>query len=229
MKRIIVFVCLILPVCFLYADPAEDYRNAEMKARVSYSFGMLFGSNLQTYPLEIDYDAFTEGFRAMLENDNPQFTEQEAIEYVENAMQEIIDRISEENRIKEEQFLIINSQREEVHVTDSGLQYEILVETGREKPALESIVRVDYTGRFIDGSIFDRSYDEGAIIPLEMVIDGWTEGLMLMSLGSKYIIYLPSSLAYGRNGVQNIIPPYSTLIFEVELLEILDNDESMYW
>jgi len=139
-------------------------------------------------------------------------------------MQNAIDKITEENRIKEEQFLVQNSQRQGVQVTASGLQYEVVFETGKEKPALDSTVRVNYTGRFIDGNVFDSSYDEGAYIPLEMVIEGWTEGLMLMGLGSKYIIYIPSSLAYGRNGIQDIIPPYSTLIFDVELLEILSDD-----
>lgn len=229
MKKIIVFICLVLPVFFINADPVQDdFRNADMKTRLSYSFGMLFGSNLQAYPLEFDYDAFTEGFRVMIEKGEPQFTNQEAEEYIENAMKNIMDRISEENRIKEEQFLNMNSQRQEVRVTDSGLQYEIIVGTNREKPEPDSMVKVNYTGRFIDGDIFDSSNDEGAFIPLNMVIEGWTEGLMLMSLGSKYIIYIPSSLAYGKNGIQNIIPPYSTLIFEVELLEILANDGDVF-
>jgi len=228
-KKIIVCFCLFLSVLALYADPVEeDYRKADIKSRVSYSFGMLFGSNLQDYPMEFDYTAFVEGFRAIIENTEPQFTEQEAIEYVENAMQNAIDRISEENRLKEEQFLAQNSQREGVQVTASGLQYEVVLETDRVKPELDSTVKVNYTGRFIDGNVFDSSYDEGAYIPLEMVIEGWTEGLMLMGLGSKYIIYIPSSLAYGKNGIQNIIPPYSTLIFDVELLEILYGDDWFY-
>lgn len=230
MKKIIVCFCLFLSVLVLYADPVqeEDYRNADIKSRVSYAFGMLFGSNVQGYSMEFDYTAFTEGFKAMIENIEPQFTNQEAIEYVENAIQNIMYRISEENRIKEEQFLAYNSQRQEVQVTSSGLQYEVIFETDKEKPTLDSTVRVNYTGRFIDGNIFDSSYDDGAYIPLEMVIDGWTEGLMLMGLGSKYIIYIPSSLAYGSNGIQNIIPPYSPLIFEVELLEILSGNAMWY-
>ena len=226
MKKLFVFVCLLIIALGLYADPAqEDYRNADTKTRVSYAFGMLFGSNLSTYPLEFDYAAFTEGFRVTFENGEPQFTPQEAEEYVENAMRNAINRINEESRIKEENFLAINSQRENVQITPSGLQYEALVETDGEKPPLDSTVRVVYTGKFIDGSIFDSSGDEGVFFPLNMVIEGWTEGLMLMGLGSKYIIYIPSSLAYGTNGIQGIIPAYSTLIFEVELLEILSNEE----
>jgi FKBP-type peptidyl-prolyl cis-trans isomerase FkpA len=227
MKKIIVLICLITAVLPLFADPEqENYRNADAKARVSYSFGMLFGSNLRTYPLEFDYTAFTEGFRVMLENDEPQFTEQEAEEYVENAMRNAMEKISEENRASEETFLAINSMREEVQVTPSGLQYEALAETDGEKPVFDSTVKVKYTGRFTNGDIFDRSGDDGTLIPLGIVIEGWTEALMLMGLGSKYIIYIPSSLAYGQNGIQNIIPPYSTLIFEVELLEILSEEDS---
>jgi FKBP-type peptidyl-prolyl cis-trans isomerase FkpA len=226
MKKIIVFICLLTAALDLYADPVqEDYRNADTKARISYALGMLFGSNLSAYPLELDFDAFTEGFRTMFENAEPQFTRQEAEEYVENAMRNVMEKINEENRIREETFLHGNSQREEVKVTSSGLQYEVLVETDGEKPALDSTVKVNYTGKFIDGSVFDNSGEDGVFIPLDMVIEGWTEALLLMSQGSKYIVYIPSSLAYGQNGIQNIIPPYSTLIFEVELLEILSGEE----
>jgi len=197
---------------------------ADETARISYAFGMLFGSNLSTVPLEFDYDAFTEGFRAMIENDEPLITEQEAVEIVETAMHYAMEKTAEGNRQREEEFLAENSRRAGVQITPSGLQYEVLVETDGAKPEVNSTVRVNYTGFFIDGSIFDRSGVEGAYVPMEMVIPGWTEGLMLMSVGSRYRLYIPSNLAYGKTGVQNIIPPYSTLIFMVELLEIMDSD-----
>lgn len=90
---------------------------------------------------------------------------------------------------------------------------------------MNSVVKVNYTGTLIDGKQFDKSEAGGSLIPLEMVIPGWTEGLQLMSLGSKYRLYIPATLAYGKDGVRGIIPQYATLIFEVELLEIKDSSE----
>jgi FKBP-type peptidyl-prolyl cis-trans isomerase len=150
------------------------------------------------------------------------------MEIIETALERAMDRIAVENQLREELFLAHNRERPGVFVTDSGLQYEILEGTTGEKPAYNSIVRVNYVGTFIDGSPFDSSHDEeGSYIPLEMVIPGWTEGLMLMSEGSSYRLFIPSYLAYGREGIPPIIPPYSTLIFTVDLFEIV-RDESLY-
>jgi len=232
MKKIFIFICLFLSVLALHAKAIqEDYRNAEEKARLSYAIGMIVASNfnLGTLGLEYDYNAFTEGLKVTIENGETQFSLQEAMEIVETAYYNAMEKAAEENRQREEEFLAANIQRPEVQVTSSGLQYEVLEEADGEKPASNSIVAVNYEGTFIDGTLFERSEDEGANIPLEMVIQvipGWTEGLMLMSVGSKYRIYIPSSLAYGRNGVQSVIPPYSTLIFTVELLEIINLDYS---
>jgi len=144
------------------------------------------------------------------------------VEIIETAWQEAMEKKSAQNRRLEEEFLARNGARPEVIVTPSGLQYEILVETAGEKPNPDSIVKVHYIGTFSDGSPFDSSTEEeGAYIPLDMVISGWTEGLLLMSVGSNYRLYIPSYLAYGKEGIQQIVPPYSTLIFTVELLEIL--------
>jgi FKBP-type peptidyl-prolyl cis-trans isomerase len=226
MKKLLVLVCLILPALSLHARAIqEDYRQAEEKARISYAFGMLMGSNLRTVDMEFDYDAFTEGVKAMLENLNAQFTEHEAMEIVEEAIQKAMDKLSEANKAKEEAFLAQNKLRPEVITTPSGLQYEILENAEGEKPGEKSVVKVHYVGTFIDGSPFDSSpEEEGAYIPLEMVIVGWTEGLQLMSVGSKYRFFIPSELGYGKDGIQSVIPPYSTLIFTVDLLEIFHDD-----
>jgi FKBP-type peptidyl-prolyl cis-trans isomerase len=225
MKKLLIFTCLSFCAFALHARAIqEDMQNAEEKTRVSYSFGMIIGANLRSAEIEFDYNAFTEGVRAMLENAETQFTEQEAIEIVEAALQGAMDRKSEENRKNEVDFLVSNSQRAEVSVTESGLQYEVLVEADGEKPLPDSIVKVKYVGTFMDGSPFDSSEEEGAYIPLEYVIRGWTEGLLLMSVGSKYRFYIPSVLAYGKDGIPSIIPPYATLIFTVDLLEIIENN-----
>ena len=229
MKKLIVFMCLFFVVFAIHARAIqEDIRNAEDKARVSYAFGMAIGSNfnLNSMGIEFNYDAFADGIRATVQG-NPQFSEQEAIEIIEIALQNAMERRAAQNRNAEEEFLIMNSLRPEVIVTDSGLQYIVFVETEGDKPDSDSVVRVHYTGTFADGSPFDMSVEEdGAYIPLELVIPGWTEGLMLMSVGSQYQLYIPSRLAYGSDGIQGIIPPFSTLIFTVELLEIVNSDDS---
>ncbi|MBQ4018492.1 MAG: FKBP-type peptidyl-prolyl cis-trans isomerase, partial [Paludibacteraceae bacterium] len=127
-----------------------------------------------------------------------------------------------ETKADGEKFLQENALREEVKVTDSGLQYEVLVQGKGPKPTAESTVKVHYEGTLIDGTVFDSSYQRGEPIefPLSGVIKGWTEGLQLMPVGSKYKLYIPYELGYGERGAGQSIPPYSALIFTVELLEI---------
>jgi len=228
MKKLTIFLCLFLAVTALYARAIqEDYKTAEEKARVSYAFGMIIGTNLSTAPIEFDYNAFAEGMRSSIEDSiQPLFSEHEAMEIVETALHRAMEKAAESNYLLEAEFMTANSQRPGVQVTASGLQYEIIEETEGEKPKVNSIVRVNYEGTFIDGKPFDNSSDEnGAYIPLELVIAGWTEGLMLMSEGSIYRFYIPSNLAYGKDGIQGIIPAYSPLIFLVELLEIINEEQ----
>ena len=231
MRKLIIFLCLFLSVMALHARAIqEDYRNAEEKARVSYAFGMIIGSNLSTAPIEFDYNAFTDGLRAILDNTvEAQFSEYEAMEIVETALFIAMEIAAEENRIIEETFMITNSMQPGIQVTQSGLQYEIIRDAEGEKPLPNSVVKVNYVGTFLDGSPFDSSYDEGGIyVPLDMVIHGWSEGLQMMSVGSIYRLFIPSSLAYGKDGFQGIIPPYSTLLFTVELLEIVNDDYDIW-
>ncbi len=121
-----------------------------------------------------------------------------------------------------ENFLAENAKRPEVKTTASGLQYEVITEGKGQKPTETDIVKVHYKGTLIDGTVFDSSYDRGepTEFPLNGVIRGWTEGLQLMSVGSKYKLYIPYQLAYGERGAGGVIQPYSALIFDVELLEI---------
>jgi len=233
MKKLTVVLCLFFAVTALHARAIqEENRVAEENARISYAFGMAIASNLELNTLGVDFDyaAFADGLRAVLDkNVIPQLSEFEAMEIVENTYYTAMERIAEEYRLKEEEFLFTNSLRAGIISRPSGLQYEVLTDSTGEKPESNSTVRVHYTGSFIDGSIFDYSYEEdGAYIPLDGVISGWTEGVMLMSAGSIYKFYIPSHLAYGKEGIQGIVPPYSTLIFTVELLEILDYDPYYY-
>ena len=121
-----------------------------------------------------------------------------------------------------EKFLAENAKREGVKVTESGLQYEVLEATIGQKPKATDTVRVHYEGTLIDGTVFDSSYKRGESIafPLNGVIKGWTEGLQLMSVGSKFKFFIPYQLAYGERGAGASIPPYAALIFTVELLGI---------
>ena len=124
-----------------------------------------------------------------------------------------------------EEFLAENAKRDGVVVLESGLQYEIIEagEEGSDKPSRESTVRTHYHGTFIDGKVFDSSYDRGqpAEFPVGGVIAGWTEALQLMNKGAKWKLFIPYNLAYGEQGSPGGIPPYSALVFDVELLDIL--------
>jgi len=227
MKKSMIFLCLFFTVLTLHAKAIqEDYKKADEKARLGYAFGMVIGSNLglSQSDIEIDYNAFTEGFKTVTEGGQTQFSEQEAMELIEAALYQVEERQNARNKLIEDEYLKNNGQRPEVRTTASGLQYEIIKNAEGEKPKSSSVVRVNYTGYFTDGRLFDSSSEEGgAYIPLENVISGWTEGLLLMSPGSIYRLFIPSKLAYGSDGIQGVIAPYSTLIFMVELLEIIDD------
>ncbi|MCA1950988.1 MAG: FKBP-type peptidyl-prolyl cis-trans isomerase, partial [Treponema sp.] len=127
-----------------------------------------------------------------------------------------------DNKAKETKFLEDNGKKPGVKTTASGLQYEVISEGTGAKPQASDTVKVHYTGTLIDGTKFDSSVDRGepAVFPLDQVIPGWTEAIQLMSVGSKYKFFIPSSLAYGESGAGNVIPPNSALIFEVELIGI---------
>lgn len=126
------------------------------------------------------------------------------------------------NREKGEAFLAANAKKEGVVVTASGLQYEIIKKGRGDNPKATSTVKVHYTGTTINGEVFDSSVErnEPVSFPLNAVIPGWTEGVQLMKVGAKYRFYIPQELAYGQNSPTALIPPYSVLIFDVQLLEI---------
>lgn len=140
------------------------------------------------------------------------------------------DKLAEDNKVnfkefidQNEAFLAENKNKSGVIVTSSGLQYEVVKMGTGQKPTTESMVKVHYTGTLIDGTEFDSSVkrNEPAQFPVSGVIAGWTEALQLMPVGSKFRLYIPQVLAYGANGAGDVIKPYSTLIFDVELLEIM--------
>lgn len=169
--------------------------------------------------LETNYDLIKQGFINGLYGYTEQFDMQSANQYVETVISNLKYG---ETKEAGEKFLQENALREEVKTTESGLQYEVLVQGKGPKPTAEQTVKVHYEGTLIDGTVFDSSYQRGEPIefPLNGVIKGWTEGLQLMPVGSKYKLYIPYELGYGERGAGQSIPPYAALIFTVELLEI---------
>jgi len=148
-------------------------------------------------------------------------TVEEAQKFIEKLMQASQDKKYGPVKAEGEKFLAENAKREGVTVTESGLQYEVIAEGKGPKPAADATVKVHYTGTLLDGKVFDSSVERGepAEFMLNRVIPGWTEGVQLMSKGAKYKFYIPYNLAYGERGAGEDIPPYATLIFEVELLD----------
>ncbi|MDR1802739.1 MAG: FKBP-type peptidyl-prolyl cis-trans isomerase [Treponema sp.] len=196
----------------------------------SYAFGMLMASQLGLPEVVFDYDSFRDGFRDYNEARETRITTDKAMEYINNLFMRLQSAGDEQafiegeiNREEGEAFLAANRLKDNIKTTTSGLQYEVLVEGSGEKPGPEDTVQVHYEGTLINGTVFDSSYSRGypAEFPLYGVIQGWTEGLQLMSEGSTYMFYIPSDLAYGQSGAGSSIPPNTTLIFKVELLSII--------
>lgn len=146
-----------------------------------------------------------------------------ALQTISQRMQEAAAEQAKAAAADGEAYLAENAKRPEITVTESGLQYEVLVEGDGEKPSSESTVRTHYHGTLIDGKVFDSSYDRGqpAEFPVNGVIAGWTEALQLMPVGSKWKLYIPYQLAYGERGAGADIAPFAALVFDVELLAIV--------
>ena len=191
--------------------------------KISYAIGLSMGQNLMGSGVtSLEYADLAAGIKDVLEKNQPQISYQEAQQVLGKFFSELEEKIAGEAKAAGEAFLAENAKREGVKVTESGLQYEILEATIGQKPKATDKVRVHYEGTLIDGTVFDSSYKRGESITfgLNQVIKGWTEGLQLMSIGSKYKLYLPYQLAYGERGAGANIPPYAALIFTVELLGI---------
>ncbi|MCG7534842.1 FKBP-type peptidyl-prolyl cis-trans isomerase [Pseudoalteromonas sp. OOF1S-7] len=204
----------------------SDLFNTDAE-KASYGIGLQMGEQLKSNPFEgLNLNSVFEGMKDAYAGEAFRVEIPEIQAAFEKINAEIQQRREEEAKVLAAEgtaFLEENAKRTEITVTESGLQYEV-IETGEgDKPAADSTVRVHYHGTLINGNVFDSSYERGqpAEFPVNGVIKGWTEALQLMPVGSKWRLYVPHDLAYGERGAGASIAPFSTLIFDVELLEVL--------
>ena len=223
MKNIIFLSSLIL---FIACKTEKTNKTANLITEldsVSYSLGVNIGENIKTQFEDINLDNFEAGIKDVLEKDVE-------AKISDNQAQAIIQSYFSKKQQKQSKsviedginFLRENGKREGVTTLASGLQYEVINDGTGPKPTIEDNVTTHYHGTLIDGTVFDSSVDRGepASFPVGGVIKGWTEALQLMAVGSKWKLYVPYDLAYGERGAGPQIGPYSTLIFEVELISI---------
>ncbi|MBR6893347.1 MAG: FKBP-type peptidyl-prolyl cis-trans isomerase [Bacteroidaceae bacterium] len=200
--------------------------------KLSYALGLGIGHQLKQMGLkgQLKIEDFAQSITDVLEDNQLQMTNAEAQVLVnaffqeqEKKMQEQRAQAGKAELERGRVFLENNGKRAEVTTTKSGLQYEVLTEGTGKHPKATDKVRCHYEGRLIDDTVFDSSYrrNEPAVFGLNQVIAGWTEGLQLMGEGAKYRFYIPYLLGYGESGAGEMIPPYATLVFDVELLEVI--------
>jgi FKBP-type peptidyl-prolyl cis-trans isomerase len=222
--------------------PAAD--PAVLDKDTSYAMGMIIASQIAVPGMRYDYQAFAEGFKAFVEAEETRFSMEEGMEKINVAFAKYFEAQAEgsqaefvppqteadlaqaeANLAEGEAFLLENGAKGGVITTSSGLQYEVITEGNGPKPVSADMVRVNYEGTFLDGTIFDSSYERGTPVEfyLNQVIRGWTEGLQLMSEGGEYRFFIPANLAYGERGNERI-PPNSVLVFRVELLSIFRDE-----
>lgn len=192
--------------------------------RISYALGMHLGMQLKQSGVgNLNYEQFAAALKDMLEGHTPTMDLREMQSTLNKYFTDLEKTQSEKMKAEGAHFLAENAKREGVVTLPSGLQYEVLTPAIGQKPTKSDRVRVHYHGKLVDGTVFDSSIERGepAEFGVTQVIQGWVEALQLMSVGSKWRLFIPYNLAYGERGAGQSIPPYATLIFDVELLKIL--------
>lgn len=235
-KRLIFIACfLLLSAPSVFADGAAQVPETQ-KDKESYSIGYQVGLSLKSDSVDVNFDRLIQGLREAIEGKQPLLGTDEmkklivdlkkkAREVEMKKLQELIVKNAEES----DKFLEENGKKEGVRMTESGLQYKIVKEGDGPVPAPEDLVTVNYRGMFIDGREFDSSFAKGEpqTVKADGVIKGWTEALQMMKTGSKWQIFVPPHLAYGRGGLGERIPPNKVLIFEIELLSVRKEDQAI--
>ena len=192
--------------------------------KISYALGLGIGQQLKSMNIEnFDIKEFARSIEDVMTDRDTDMTAREAQVMLSEYFQKKEKEQAEENIGKGKVYLEENGKREGVITTKSGLQYEVLTEGTGKSPMATDKVRCHYEGRLTDGSVFDSSYQRGepADFGLNQVIAGWTEGVQLMKEGAKYRFHIPYLLGYGERGAGASIPPYATLVFDVELIKVL--------
>lgn len=192
--------------------------------KLSYALGMSMASNLMNSGLQqLDVQSFVKAFTETMNNTTPSMSPREANQVIQDYFSKQQDEMLSRNLDAGKAFLEENGKKEQVISLPSGLQYEVLVEGNGAKPKATDKVKCHYHGTLLNGTVFDSSVERGqpAVFGVNQVIKGWVEALQLMSEGSKWRLFIPSELAYGEQGAGGSIEPNATLIFDVELLEIV--------
>lgn len=201
-------------------------ENENFGKDASYALGMSIGAgyrdNMISNGIIPNLDELLKGIKDGLSGEETRFNTDKAEEIINTAFSAILEERNAGLIQQEIDFLAGNAKKPGIKITPSGLQYEILIEANGPRPSINDRVQVHYEGRLAGGMLFSTSYDYGepVIFALNQVIPGWSEGLQLMSVGSKYRFFIPSEIGYGSSG-EGPIPPYATLVFVVELLGIL--------
>ncbi|MBF0144781.1 MAG: FKBP-type peptidyl-prolyl cis-trans isomerase [Magnetococcales bacterium] len=223
---------LALPTAAWSQDPVEkgkEQPSADQLAKFSYLLGWRMAAELETFPMKLDPQSLMQAIQDRLAGRESKFSKEE-MDKVRTEMMETFQKeksrqmesIGEKNRAEGASFMAENGKKPGITTTASGLQYQVVREGKGEKPKASDHVTVHYAGTLLDGTEFDSSYKRGqpTTFPLDKVIAGWTEGLQLMQPGAKFKLFVPPQLAYGKTGSGGAIGPETTLIFEVELLEV---------
>ena len=192
--------------------------------KLSYAWGLAMGRQLQGMGMkELNVVDFKDGVRSVFDGSEPAIGVEEAQKLIQDYLNDLHAKAEETAKAAGKKFLEENKKNADVKETASGLQYVVEKEGTGAQPTAEDEVTVHYTGRLLDGTVFDSSVNRGepATFPLNRVIPGGTEGVQLMKEGAKYTFFIPSDLAYGPQGIPGAIPAHSTLIFDVELIKVI--------
>jgi len=226
------YLSIVLLCVGLFACQSSTQNKVELKSSkdsVSYSIGINIGNNLKSQMVDVDPVVVSQGIKDILDSSKTLLTTEQVQEIIMGfqkqlmaKQQETMKTSGEKNQKDGEAFLAANKNKEGVISLPNGMQYKVITMGTGKKPKATDTVTVHYQGTLIDGKEFDSSFKRGepATFPLNQVIKGWTEGLQLMPVGSKFQFFIPSELGYGDRGAGQLIQPNSTLIFEVELLSV---------
>ena len=231
MKKSFITICVIMILlCITGCDKiSESEDKSETSSgeidmdKLSYSLGVSIGTSLKNLDTEINLDILSGAIKDVFDEKELTISEEEANQFIQQSLAALKAKKSQEALKKGKDFLATNKDKTGVVTTESGLQYIVLAQGNGLKPGATDSVKVHYKGTFIDDTVFDNSKERGEPVtfPVNNVIPGWSEGIQLMNVGSNYKFFIPSELAYGAQGAGETIGPNEVLIFDVELLEII--------